>query len=167
MAYDLSKLGILMADDNPHMRVLLRRILASLGVRNIKEADGGAAMLAMLKSFQADLVFVDWLMPEVDGMSAVRTIRTGDDSPNPYVPIVMMSGHIGLDELLEARDAGVNEFLAKPLAPRVVYDRIIKVIEKPRPFIKTTSYFGPCRRRRQSKEYAGPERRGSGEAAAA
>lgn len=97
MAYDLSKLGILMADDNPHMRVLLRRILTSLGVRNVKEADGGEAMLTLLRSFQADIVFVDWLMPGTDGMTAVRQIRAGEDSPNPYVPIIMMSGHIGID----------------------------------------------------------------------
>jgi hypothetical protein len=58
-----------------------------------------------------------------------------------------------------ARDAGVNEFLAKPVSVKAILTRLISVIEHPRPFVRTKTYFGPCRRRRVDDEYRGPERR--------
>ena len=75
-------------------------------------------------------------------------VRSGEDSPNPYVPIIMLTGHTELHRVCEARDAGVNEFLAKPISAKALYSRVASIIEFPRPFIRTKSYFGPCRRRR-------------------
>jgi DNA-binding response OmpR family regulator len=59
----------------------------------------------------------------------------------------------------QARDAGINEFLAKPVSVKAMLARLTAVIEYPRPFVRTANYFGPCRRRRNSEDYAGPERR--------
>jgi two-component system, chemotaxis family, chemotaxis protein CheY len=59
----------------------------------------------------------------------------------------------------EARDAGVNEFLAKPLTARGVIERIHQVVENPRPFVRSDDYFGPDRRRRADPAYRGPKRR--------
>ena len=59
----------------------------------------------------------------------------------------------------QARDAGVNEFLAKPVSVKAVMSRLVSVIEHPRPYVRTKAYFGPCRRRRGKEEYRGPERR--------
>ena len=84
--------------------------------------------------------------------------RTGGDSPNPFVPIVMLTGHTELVKVIEARDSGVHEFLAKPISARSLYARIRIIIEKPREFIKTKSYFGPDRRRNDA-EYKGSVRR--------
>ncbi len=58
----------------------------------------------------------------------------------------------------QARDAGVNEFIAKPVSVKTMMSRLVAVIEHPRPYVRTNSYFGPCRRRR-GEEYRGPERR--------
>jgi hypothetical protein len=63
-----------------------------------------------------------------------------------------------------ARDAGVTEFLAKPISAKGLYERIVNVVASPRPFIKTKSYFGPDRRRMISPNYVGPERRKGGKA---
>ena len=62
---------------------------------------------------------------------------------------------------IEARDAGVTEFIVKPITAKAVLDRLNAVIMKPRPFIKADGYIGPCRRRRDTPDYAGPYRRGS------
>ena len=62
-----------------------------------------------------------------------------------------------------ARDAGVTEFLAKPISAKGLYQRILNVVANPRPFIKTKTYFGPDRRRNTSNAYIGPERRVGGE----
>ena len=62
-----------------------------------------------------------------------------------------------------ARDAGVTEFLAKPISAKGLYQRILNVVANPRPFIKTKTYFGPDRRRNTNNAYIGPERRVGGE----
>ncbi len=60
----------------------------------------------------------------------------------------MLTGHPELHRVIESRDAGINEFLAKPLSAKALYQRIVTIIENPRPFIRTENYFGPCRRRK-------------------
>ncbi len=64
--------------------------------------------------------------------------------------------------MAEARDAGVTEFLVKPISAKGLYQRIVSVVMAPRPFIKTATYFGPCRRRTPNPNYGGIERRGKG-----
>jgi DNA-binding response OmpR family regulator len=71
----------------------------------------------------------------------------------------MMTGHSEKSRVYEARDAGVTEFLVKPITAKAVLDRIQAVIFHPRPFVKTDGYFGPDRRRTQSGSYNGPMRR--------
>jgi DNA-binding response OmpR family regulator len=61
--------------------------------------------------------------------------------------------------VVEARDAGVNEFVAKPVTARTLLDRIVATIYRPRAFVRTKDYFGPDRRRRADPDYAGPLRR--------
>ncbi len=60
-----------------------------------------------------------------------------------------------------AHDAGITEFIAKPLSAKTLMARVTAVIEHPRPFIRSTQYFGPNRRRRRTSDYDGPERRQS------
>jgi hypothetical protein len=71
----------------------------------------------------------------------------------------MLSGHSEKRRVMEARDAGVTEFLAKPIAAKALYERILSVVLSPRPFIQTKNYFGPDRRRNVNSNYQGPERR--------
>ena len=62
-----------------------------------------------------------------------------------------------------ARDAGVTEFLAKPISAKGLYQRVLNVVANPRPFIKTKNYFGPDRRRNTATTYIGEERRVGGD----
>ena len=78
-------------------------------------------------------------------------------------PVIMITGHSTLRRVSEARDVGVNEFLSKPVTARGVLERIARVVDNPRPFVRSKSYFGPCRRRRAMDDYRGPERRGMDE----
>ena len=71
----------------------------------------------------------------------------------------MMTGHSEKNRVMEARDAGVTEFVVKPITAKAVFDRIQAVIIRPRSFIKTEDYFGPDRRRTSSASYKGPKRR--------
>ncbi|MFN9711577.1 MAG: response regulator, partial [Alphaproteobacteria bacterium] len=74
-------------------------------------------------------------------------------------PVVMITGHSTYLRVSEARDAGVTEFLAKPLTARGVVERLLQAIENKRPFIRSKSYFGPDRRRRTDPNFPGPWRR--------
>jgi DNA-binding response OmpR family regulator len=71
----------------------------------------------------------------------------------------MMTGHSAVVRVMEARDAGVTEFIAKPLSARTLLNRLNAVIYQPRPFVRTQTYFGPDRRRRADPNHLGPWRR--------
>jgi len=86
-------------------------------------------------------------------------IRANPASPNPFVPVIMLTGHTSFEHVREARDAGINEFIAKPVSVTTMMSRLVAVIENPRPYVRTNGYFGPCRRRRGAEDYRGPERR--------
>lgn len=148
MAFKLDRLNVMVVDDNPHMRVLVREILHGLGARSISECADGTVAMQELKHFPADLAIVDWMMEPLDGLDFTRLMRTASDSPNPFLPIIMLTGHTERFRVIEARDAGINEFLAKPVTPLGVYSRIRAIIENPRSFIKVGAYMGPDRRRK-------------------
>lgn len=88
-------------------------------------------------------------------------MRTADDSPNPLVPIIMLSAYSERSRVTAARDAGVTEFCCKPITAKEMFSKIVAVINEPRPFIRTRTYFGPDRRRNDPDKaiYKGPERR--------
>lgn len=157
MRFDLLK--ILLVDDNQHMRLLLAEILRALGVRRIFEAQDGAEALQTMREIEMDLVMTDLTMGPLDGIDFVNLLRNSPDSPNPFAPVIMITGHSTMRRVAEARDAGVNEFLAKPVTARGVIHRINLLIEHPRPFIRCATYFGPDRRRRQDPAFTGPWRR--------
>ncbi len=156
--YNLERLNFLVVDDNKHMRALVKTILHALGSKNVLEAADGADAFKELRHFPADIIICDWNMSPLDGLDFVRLVRTGKDSPNPFAAIIMLTGHTEMHRVVEARDAGVHEFLAKPISAKGLYSRIRSIIERPRPFIRTVTYFGPDRRRRQL-DWKGKERR--------
>jgi len=157
----LSALKVLLVDDNAHMRTITSAVLQSAGIRLVREAADGAAALEILRDYAADLVIVDFKMFPLDGVEFTRLVRNSPDTVNPYLPIIMMTGHSEKSRIVEARDAGVTEFVVKPITAKAILDRIQSVIFHPRPFVKTDDYFGPDRRRRDAPNYRGAMRRAS------
>ena len=157
MRYDLLK--ILLVDDNHHMRMLLSEILKAIGVRHIFEASDGAQGLQMMKNHTIDIIMTDLSMQPLDGIDFVRLLRRSPESPNQMCPVIMITGHATIARVQEARNAGVNEFLAKPLTARSVLERVAQIIDHPRAFVRSADYFGPDRRRRADPTFAGPWRR--------
>lgn len=157
MRYELLK--ILLVDDNHHVRILLAEILRALGVNQIYEANDGAEGIQMIRGHAIDIVITDLSMEPLDGIAFTKLLRNSPDSPNPLIPIIMITGHSTHKRVADARDAGVNEFLVKPLSARAVIERLGRVVEQPRSYVRTGTYFGPDRRRRNDLTYAGPWRR--------
>jgi CheY-like chemotaxis protein len=152
-------LKALIVEDNQHMRSLLRALLNSVGVKDIAEAAHGQAGIEALRERKSDLVLADMVMKPMDGLEFTRHVRTHDKSPNPFVPIIMISGHTEKYRVEAARDAGVTEFLAKPITAHNLFARIAEIVERPRAFVRCDNYFGPDRRRHQNDDYPGPWRR--------
>lgn len=160
VAFD--ELSILIADSNANMRQIVRATLRSFGVRNIEEAEDGASCLEIFQNSCPDVLITDIKLPIIDGLEVVRLIRTPDTSISPFIPIIILTADTEKRHVIAARDAGVTEFLCKPVSPRSLYLRIKSVVETPREFVRTKQFFGPDRRRFVCSRYNGVERRGTG-----
>jgi CheY-like chemotaxis protein len=156
--YRFDRVRVLVVDDNAHMRKLVMTILQAFGVLQISEADSGERAWTVLRETNPDVIVLDWMMEGMSGLELVQMIRTDPQAPNPFVPVIMLTGHTSLEHVRQARDAGVNEFIAKPVSVKTMMSRLVAVIEHPRPYVRTGVYFGPCRRRRV-EDFHGPERR--------
>jgi two-component system, chemotaxis family, chemotaxis protein CheY len=154
----LEALKVLIVEDNPHMRALLRALLTALGTHTLFEAPDGESGLQLFHEKKCQLILCDMSMKPMDGLTFTRQVR-GPRSINPYVPIIMISGYTERQKVEAARDAGVTEFLAKPVTPQNLFSRIGEIVERPRPFVRCPNYFGPDRRRKQTEKYPGPWRR--------
>lgn len=142
-----AQLGVMVVDDNRHMRTLLTSILRSLRIKKLKEVGDGEAALAEIGAFEPDILITDWHMEPMDGTTLVKTLRHSSVDTIRYLPIIMLSGHSDSTLVREARDCGVNDFLTKPVSAKSLLARLITISEHPRPFIKNENYFGPDRRR--------------------
>ncbi len=153
------RLRVLIIEDNQHFRLLLRTVLNSMGVHTIHEAHDGEHALALLRDTPADLLIVDQKMAPMDGLSFVRKLRRGAEPVTSTIPVLMVTGHVDDHLRRQARDAGADDVLAKPLSAKDLIVRISAVMSHPVPFIRCDGYAGPDRRRRADTSYAGPERR--------
>jgi two-component system chemotaxis response regulator CheY len=161
---DFNRLRFLVIDDNVHMRRILRTLLHGFGAREVHEADDGASGLEAFTNYSPDIILADWAMPIFDGIELTEMIRQPGGNANPYVPIIMLTGHSDRPRVMAARDAGVTEIMVKPISANALYQRVLNVVANPRPFIRTNTYFGPDRRRNVNPNYTGPERRKGGKA---
>jgi CheY-like chemotaxis protein len=156
---DFNRLRFLVVEDSAHMRRILRTLLHGFGAREVHEAEDGASGLEAFTHFMPDVIIVDWVLPIFDGLELTQMIRQPGANANPYVPVIMLTGHSDKHRVMIARDAGITEFLAKPISAKSLYERIVNVVVRPRPFVKTKTYFGPDRRRNVNPHYGGVERR--------
>jgi two-component system chemotaxis response regulator CheY len=159
---EFDKLRFLVADDSQHMRRIIRALLNGFGSREVYEAEDGVAALEAFNQYTPDIVIIDWAMPIFDGLEFTRLIRQPDSNASPFTPIIMLTGHSERKRVTAARDAGVTEFMVKPISAMALHRRILNVVANPRRFIRTKTYFGPDRRRNTAPSYTGPERRKSG-----
>jgi len=156
---NLSALSVLVADDSLQMRRLLLAMLNAIGILNVRTAADGREAFEAVKQQRPDILITDADMGHVGGMELVRSVRRYQEQTGPYLPIIMVTGHAEQKWVEDARDAGVDEFLAKPISASSLYSRVSEVILNPRPFVRSGDYVGPDRRRRDAGEYGGPLRR--------
>jgi CheY-like chemotaxis protein len=159
MSEPLKALSFLVIEDNAHMRFLITALLRGFGAGRIDTCDDGTDALIWLTTNSPDIIITDLRMLPTDGLEFTRLLRRHDNRQTSLTPVIMLSGYSEKLHVEQARDAGVNEFLVKPMTAGALYDRIVSIINRPRMFVRTTSYVGPDRRRRANPDYHGELRR--------
>lgn len=156
---DLKRLRIMVVDPNAYMRGVVADSLRRLQVTNITATASAMEAFNVGRLFKPDIIFVDWDAGKMSGLEFTREVRRNTTGISREIPIVLLAGVIDHDQLMSARQAGINEFLLKPVSAQGVMSRVEEVVLRPRRFIDSRNYVGPCRRRREDPNYAGPWRR--------
>ena len=156
---ELKKLRVLIVDPNVFMRGVVADSLRRLQVTHIAAAASAVEAFAVGRTFKPDLIIVDWDAGRMTGLEFTREIRRNTTGLPREAPIILLAAIIDHDQLMSARQAGINEFLLKPVSAQGVLSRIEEVILRPRKFIDSRNYVGPCRRRKEDANFAGPWRR--------
>jgi len=146
----------LILDANAHMRGVLRAILVSFGMRRVEEAADCDEAMGAVAGGEIDLDFIDFKLGGRDGAEFCRQIRRSPKIPNRFLPIIMVTAYSERSRVIEAVNAGVDEFLVKPIRAVDVANRMNAVIEPHRSFIDVPAYSGPDRRRRTDPRFQGP-----------
>ncbi len=170
-SYDarLSKIQILIIDSSETILDMFKEMLKNLGFNSVYTVSNGSKGVTIMKKIKINLVITDReikvneaansnILP-INASMFVKRIRNSEASPNPFVPVLMLMEDINKQGLQEARDAGVNEIVPKPIEAEQLCSRLLNVIDHPRVFITSELYKGPCRRFKNQGLPAGKERR--------
>lgn len=117
---------VMLVDDSKTMRNIEKSVLAQLGVKQVEEACDGQDALAKVGAFGPELLLVDWNMPNMDGLTFVKTFR----QTNKTTPIIMVTTEAEKSRVIEAIKAGVNNYVVKPFTPDVLSQRINETLAK-------------------------------------
>jgi DNA-binding response OmpR family regulator len=161
----LKPISFLIVDERSYMRRVIKNVLETLGGKAIDEANDGRQAWNSIKSWAPDILLVERWLATMNGIELLRMIRR-DKSPLKFLPVIMITSETRREQVIEARNAGITEYVAKPITAKGLFLRIREVVERPRPFVDTRVYFGPDRRRRSEVMGEGQDRRGSGGARA-
>lgn len=155
--YDISGLTVLILEKHSLMRDLMKQVFQEFRVKNVHITDDVNAAFGIFCETEVDLILTDWSQG-IDGMGFLSNVRLHEDSPNPYVPVIVVTANTEIKHVFTARDTGMTEYLAKPVSAQLIYSRICATIDSTRPFVRAGGFFGPDRRRHRG-HYAGVERR--------
>lgn len=143
---NLRDLVILVADPNSYVRRVVHGMLRGFGANKILEVEHSISLFQTLSGQKIDILLCDTRLPPHGGLMLTRTIRRNAQNQNRTMPILLMSSETSETTIKNARDAGANMVVAKPMSPTSLYDRLGWIAFNPRPFIDTATYFGPDRR---------------------
>lgn len=156
---DISRVNVLVVDSNPHTRMITCTILRGAGVTRIQTSESEADATEQLRMGDPFLAIFEWEQTGVNGLLLTGRVRAGQVCDNRALPIILLTSRASLSDVTAARMVGVNEYCIKPISAQVLMTRINEVVHRPREFVDSPEYVGPCRRRKFVDDYAGPYRR--------
>lgn len=140
----------LVVDDHQPMREILKSLLFGLGARQVAEAKDAAQAFEMLRYGAFDILLTDYDMEGETGVQLAGKLRRAVTNANRRMAIIMVTGRAEGPVIISARDAGVDEYLIKPLNTVALTQKLEAVLRRRRQFIETATYCGPDRRRRDT-----------------
>lgn len=124
---DLS-MKVLVVDDFATMRRILKNVLKEIGFTKIVEADDGSSALAVLKKDKVDLIVSDWNMPEVSGLDLLKAVRSDESMKD--VPFLMVTAEGQKDSVVQAVQAGVDNYVVKPFTADTIKQKLQQIFHK-------------------------------------
>ncbi|MAK62955.1 MAG: hypothetical protein CMK09_18455 [Ponticaulis sp.] len=158
---DPTELRVCIIDDSGYSRAILKEVLRGVGVQN-----DNMVFLEPARFFddetisvEPDVILVIHANDTPPDFDFIRKMRRLDNPQLAELPLIFLSSLATQSNIIGARDAGADEFMARPVSSSQLHRKIKKVIEAPQPFVSSPNYVGPCRRRKTTQVYTGPRRR--------
>lgn len=117
-----------MVDDFSTMRRIVRNLLKELGYTNVDEAEDGLVALSKIKKNNVDFVITDWNMPNMDGLTLLKNIRSSQYFSE--IPVLMITAEAKKENIVAAAQAGANGYIVKPFTASTLDEKISKVFER-------------------------------------
>lgn len=143
---NLRNLLFLIADPSSYLCMLVHGMLRGFGANKVIEVRDSLGVFQVLSGQKVDILLCDSRLPPHGGLKLTHAIRRNENNENRTVPILMMSSDTRETTVKNARDAGANMVIAKPISPSNLYDRLAWLAFNPHKFVDTVNYFGPDRR---------------------
>jgi len=124
MAYDTG-MRVLVVDDFSTMRKIIKNILRQLGFNNIVEADDGSTAWEVLNKDNIDFIVSDWNMPTMSGIELLRKVRGSEEYAD--IPFLMVTAEAQQENIIEAVQAKVSNYIVKPFTPETLGQKIDKI----------------------------------------
>ncbi|WP_319576296.1 response regulator [uncultured Desulfobacter sp.] len=122
-----TSIKILIIDDFATMRRILKNILKQLGFKNLVEADDGTTALNVLESQKIDLIISDWNMPKMTGLELLKKVRASTEYKK--TPFLMVTAEAQKQNVIEAVQAGVSNYVVKPFTAEAISDKLEKILK--------------------------------------
>ncbi|MDR2883983.1 MAG: response regulator [Deferribacteraceae bacterium] len=123
MSYDKVLITV---DDSSTMRRIIKNTLQKIGFTNVLEAGNGVEALEVMAKSPIDMIITDWNMPEMDGLTYVKTVRAKDQYKE--TPILMITTEAAKEDILTALKSGVNNYVVKPFTPDTLQEKVFKLL---------------------------------------
>ena len=122
-----TSIKILIVDDFATMRRILKNILKQLGFKNLVEADDGTTAWELLESQEIDLIISDWNMPKMTGLELLKKVRASTQYQK--APFLMVTAEAQKQNVIEAVQAGVSNYVVKPFTAEAISDKLTKILK--------------------------------------
>nr|NJM03541.1 response regulator [Desulfobacula sp.] len=122
-----TSIKVLIVDDFATMRRILKNILKQIGFKNLVEADDGTSAWEILQGQSIDLIISDWNMPKMTGLELLKKVRASDQYKR--TPFLMVTAEAQKQNVIEAVQAGVSNYVVKPFTAEAISDKLEKILK--------------------------------------
>jgi DNA-binding response OmpR family regulator len=143
---NLSKTVVLIVQNNQSELDILGQVFIGFGVKAIRKYLSLQDAEEVARRVDFDLIVVDGDFEDGAGFAFVERLRREREGRNRLAPVMLVAGHTPTSQIYRARDCGANFVVAKPITPKVLFDRILWLVQDSREFVESDGYVGPDRR---------------------